>query len=93
MTGKARWSVLRILNDVHVFIEIPVLQKTFECLFHRHSSMNDNLTLLLETLPEEERIFLQEDTLILEKETGLVCDRWIDLHRLNVHDGMIFTVY
>ena len=92
MMGKVRWSVLRTVHDVHVFIEIAVLQQTFECLFHLYSSMDEHLQLLVEALPENGFI-LDDETLIIEKETGRVCDRWISLHLLNIHDGMTFVVY
>ena len=83
---------MQTVHDVHVFIEIAVLQQTFECMFHLYSSMDDHLKLLVQYLPEGE--FIPDDeTLIIEKESGRICDRWISLHLLNIHDGMTFVVY
>ena len=92
MMEKGRWSVLRTVHDVHVFIEIAALQQTIECMFHLYSSMDDHLRLLAKALPDGAFI-LDDETLIIEKESGMVCDRWISLHLLNVQDGMTFVVY
>ncbi|MBR2991158.1 MAG: hypothetical protein IKF51_06830 [Solobacterium sp.] len=33
------------------------------------------------------------DTAVIEKSTGMICDRFVDLARLNVQDGMTLIVF
>ncbi len=81
-------------THVHVFIEIPALQKTYECLFYRNASFTVNLKLLKELIGDtEEFCGIGEGCAVYCAEYGVFCDMYVDLHHLNVTDGMTFSVY
>ena len=80
------------MTDVHLFIEIAVMQETYECLFHRYSSLDDSLQLLASALPEDS-FHPDDETMVIEKQTGRICDRWISPAKQGICDGMTLTVY
>lgn len=82
-------------GNVHLFIEIAALRKTYECLFHRDFSIDENMSILMELIHNDTSgLFTYDsDTAVIEKSTGMICDRFVDLARLNVQDGMTLIVF
>ena len=82
-------------NNLHIFVEIPAICKTYECLFSRYSSINDNLLLLMVLVQNDitGRYQYDEHTIIIEKRSGHICEKYVDPVRLNLKDGMTLMVF
>ncbi len=81
-------------EQVRVFLEFPVCQKSYECVLPYSASFQECLKLLKPLLSSEIGPWyrIDEDTCIYEKEHLFRCDMDVPLGSLKAEDGMTFLM-
>lgn len=82
-------------ETVRIYIAFPAANRMYECLFYAASSFSEQLKRLYELIRDDlgEEYVPDENSLIYEKNSGILCDPHVSLSSLNTEDGMIFQIF
>ncbi len=75
-------------KEIRLFIHICMLQKTYECILMKHTTLNENIALLCESVS-----IPKVDYLVYEKDSMQRCSKDVLLQSLNLYDGMTLLFF
>lgn len=75
-------------KEIRLFVHICIIQKTYECILKRNSTLNENIELLKENLNIPNLNYL-----IYEKDSMQKCSKDVPIQSLNLYDGMTLLFF
>ncbi len=75
-------------KEIRLFVHICIIQKTYECILKRNSTLNENIELLKENLNVPNLNYL-----IYEKDSMQKCSKDVPIQSLNLYDGMTLLFF